>query len=101
MARLVGWYHGLWNGDDWNTLAEEPEDTIATARGNANLLLVIAGGERGHLFINNAYVADLDLSAWTGGGLVSAVASFYRGHGVAGASTEFERFAVWSIADLP
>ena len=97
----AGWYHGLWNGDDWNTLAEEPEDTIATARGNANLLLVIAIGERGHLFINNAYVSDLDLSGWTGAGLVSAVASFYWGHSVTGVSTQFERFAVWSIADLP
>ncbi len=56
------WYHGLWNGDDWDTLTEAPENTIATARGNANLLLVIAIGERGHLFINNAYVSDLDLS---------------------------------------
>ncbi len=95
------WYHGLWNGDDWDTLTEAPENTIATARGNANLLLVIAIGERGHLFINNAYVSDLDLSGWTGAGLVSAVASFYWGHSVTGVSTQFERFAVWSIADLP
>ena len=96
----AGWYHGLWNGDDWGTLAEEPEDTIVTARGNANLLLVIVIGERGYLFINNAYVSDLDLSGLVTAGGVGLVASFYTDHDVTGVSTQFERFAVWSIADL-
>ena len=96
-----GWYHGLWNGDDWEVLEHEWEDRVATSRGNANLLLVMAFGDRGYLFINNAYVSDLDLSGWTGPGDVRAIAAFYVGHSVNGVSTQFERFAVWSIADLP
>ena len=96
-----GWYHGLWNGDDWEVLEHEWEDRVTTSRGNANLLLVMAFGDRGYLFINNAYVSDLDLSGWTGAGGVRAITSFYFGHSVAGVSTQFERFAVWSIADLP
>ncbi len=96
-----GWYHGLWRGDNWEKLAIEWEDRVAPARGNANLLLIIAIGESGHLFINNSYVDTLDLSGWTGEGSVAAIASFYFGHGVAGVSTQFERFAVWSIAELP
>ena len=96
-----GWYHGLWDGDAWESLADGWEDGIATARGNANLLLVIMIGEHGYLFINSSYVSDLDLSGWTDEGVVSAIASFYFGHGVAGVSTQFERFAVWSIAELP
>ena len=96
-----GWYHGFWDGDDWERLAVEREDGIATNRGNANLLLVIAIGDHGHLFINNAYVSALDLSDWTGTGSVSAITAFYFGHSATGVSTQFERFAVWSIADLP
>ena len=95
------WYHRLWNGNDWDSLDDEWDDRIATARGNVNLLLVILLGETGHLFINNSYVDDLDLSGWTGPGTVEAVASYIRGHSVAGVSTQFERFAVWSVADLP
>ena len=96
-----GWYHGLLWGGDLESLREEWEDGIATARGNANLLLVIAIGESGYLFINNSYVDTLDLSGWTGEGFASAIASFYFGHSVAGVSTQFERFAVWSITELP
>ena len=96
-----GRYHGLWSGDDWEVVEHEWEGRIAPSRGNANILLVMAFGDRGHLFINNAYVSHLDLSGLTGAGGVRAITSFYFGHSVAGVSTQFERFAVWSIADLP
>ena len=95
------WYHRLWNGNEWESLRTELDDRIAASRGNANLLLVITIGKTGHLFINNSYVDDLDLSSWTGSGAVVAVASYIRGHSVNGVSTQFERFAVWAIGELP
>ena len=95
------WFHGLWKGDDWEVLGRERDNRIATARGNANLLLVIAIGERGYLFINNSYVSNLDLSGLVKTGGVSAVTAFYTGHGIDGVSTQFERFAVWAIGELP
>ncbi len=70
-------------------------------RGQANLLLVIAVGDTGYLFINSTYVKALDLQGWTGAGTVHAVASYIRGHSVSGVATQFERFAVWSIGELP
>ena len=95
------WYHRLWLEDDWVDMATEFMEGIARNRGNANLLLIVMVGEKGYLFINNSYVSALDLSGWTGPGSVSAIASFFKGHSTAGASTQFERFAVWSIGELP
>ena len=95
------WYHTLWNGDEWEDLASERHDRIALTRGQANLLLVIAVGDTGYLFINSTYVKALDLQGWTGAGTVHAVASYIRGHSVSGVATQFERFAVWSIGELP
>ena len=95
------WYHRLWDGNGWEDLASELDDRIVTTRGQANLLLVITIGDTGYLFINSTYVDALDLKGWTGAGTVHAVASYIRGHSVTGVSTQFERFAVWSIADLP
>ena len=96
-----GWIHSSWTGSTWEELANEFEEKITTSRGNANLLLVIALGENGYLFINNSYVADVDLSEWTGRGLVHLVAGVFEGNTGTNVSTQFERFAVWSFAELP
>ena len=95
-----GWIHLSWSGSTWNDLATEADDTVTTSRGNANLLTVIAIGETGHLFINNAHVANVDLSAWSGPGRAHLMAGVFEGNTGTGVSTQFERFAVWSIADL-
>ena len=101
LAGWGGWIQASWTGSTWIVLVTEAEEKVTTARGNANLLLVIALGDTGHLFINNSYVADLDLSDWTGTGRVHLTAGVLEGNTGTGVSTQFERFAVWSIADLP
>ena len=101
LAGWGGWIQASWTGSTWIILVTEAEEKVTTARGNANLLLVIALGDTGHLFINNSYVADLDLSDWTGTGRVHLTAGVLEGNTGTGVSTQFERFAVWSIADLP
>ena len=101
LAGWGGWIQASWTGSTWIILVTEAEEKVTTARGNANLLLVIALGDTGHLFINNSYVADLDLSDWTGTGRVHLMAGVLEGNTGTGVLTQFERFAVWSIADLP
>ncbi len=101
MAGQGYWEHILSTGDGWEDLGGEWDDTITTSRGNANLLMVVMLGERGYLFINNTYVVDLDLSKLMEAGGIRVVGSFFAGHAVNGVSTQFERFAVWSIAELP
>ena len=56
------------------------------------------GGE-GWLFINGVYVDRLDLSGGLEAGTVSAVGSYFAGHGIAGKSTRFEGFTIWSAGD--
>ncbi len=101
IAGWGGWIHLLWSGSTWDDLATEAEDVVTTSRGNANLLTVIAIGETGHLFINNAHIANVDLSAWSGPGRAHLMAGVFEGNTGTGVSTQFERFAVWSIAELP
>ena len=101
IAGWGGWIHLSWSGSTWNDLATEADDTVTTSRGNANLLTVIAIGETGHLFINNAHIANVDLSAWSGPGRAHLMAGVFEGNTGTGVSTQFERFAVWSIGELP
>ena len=48
-------------------------------------------------FDNNYYVAELDLSGWTGRGNVQAFANHFYGHGLRDKSTEFDQFVIWSV----
>ncbi len=97
------WAHRLRTGDVDSTqrLAAQSSSHISTSPAGSNHIRIVAFGGEGWLFINGAYVDKLDLSGWTKKGDVAAVGSYYAGHGLAGKSTKFERFAVWSIAELP
>lgn len=95
------WRHAVWKDSVWSFLSGGAERRIATPRGSSNVLLLIAFGERAHLFINGSYTADLDLTSFEVPSSVQAAVAFYIGHSVNGVDTPFEQFAVWSIADLP
>ncbi len=94
---------GYWNHrlrlntlDDSQELATRYSNIISTARNSSNHIRVIALGDQGWLFINGVYVDALDLSGLTEPGYVSAVVSYFTGDGVAGYSTRFEDFTIWS-----
>ena len=94
------WYHYLRTGDidTQQDLAAEYSNHINTAAYDSNHVRIIAKGTKGWLFINDAYVADLDLSGLTGAGSVSAVGSYFQGDGVAGQSTRFEDLTIRSLS---
>lgn len=97
------WAHRLRTGDVDSTqrLAAQSSSHISVSPAGSNHIRILAFGGDGWLFINGAYVDKLDLSGWTKKGDLAAVGSYFSGHGVSGKSTKFERFAVWSIAELP
>ena len=84
-------------------LASEADDrrliefhsSINTGAGEKNHILVSATGNTGALYINGQHIGNLDLGGLTGGGSVSAIASYFPGHGIAGYPTRFENFTVW------
>ncbi len=92
------WVHRLRTGDVDSTqyLAENSSSHISTSPSGSNHIRIIALGEEGWLFINGAYVDKLDLSGHLAAGRVSAVGSYFTGHGIAGKSTKFEDFTIWS-----
>ena len=92
------WVHRLRTGDVDSTqhLAENSSSHISTNPSGSNHIRIIALGEEGWLFLNGVYVDKLDLGGHFKGGSVSAVGSYFTGDGIAGKSTEFEDFTIWS-----
>ena len=90
------WYHFLRTGDVDTTqrLAGEFSSHIDTRPGGSNHIRIIALGDEGWLFINGAFVIELDLSGLTARGGVDAVTNLFTGDGVAGYSTRFEDFSI-------
>ena len=93
------WYHYLRTGDvdTQQDLAAEFSIHINTDRNGNNHIRIIANGSGGWLFINGAYVTNLDLSGLTDPGSVSAVASLFQSDGIAGKSTWFKDFTIRSL----
>ncbi len=90
------WYHNLRTGDvdAEHELAAEFSSHIDTTAGGSNHIRVVTNGEEGWLFINGAFVSTLNLNDLIGSGGVSAIGSYYRGHGISGESTRFEGYII-------
>jgi hypothetical protein len=71
--------------------------TLNLSAGGTNSLDLIAIGERGYFGVNGSYVATLDLSANTEAGQVAVAAPFFSDSYIAGGSTPYEDFIVWSF----
>ena len=94
------WYHYVYFGtvEPSELLKEVPFTAIDTSSGGSNHVRVIALGDDGWLFINGEFAGTLDLSKWSDSGDVVAVTGFFTDDEVAGESTVFQGFRIWSIA---
>ena len=92
------WIHRLRSGDTATEqrLADHYSHLISTTSSDSNYFRVIILGDEGWLFINGNYVDKLDLSGWQQRGSVSAIGSYFADDGLAGYSTRFENFTIWS-----
>ena len=96
------WFHHLRSGDaESQPLAYRPSSSISTSASGSNHIRVIVVGSDGWLFVNGHYVERLQLGGWLEPGTVSAIASYFTGDGIAGRSTSFQLFTIWSIAAAP
>ena len=91
------WYHHLRRGGRPSG-AEDVQSgfscNIANGRNVQNHVRVIALGDRGWLFINGDYQAELDLSGVGGSGSVSLIGVWFDGHEHPGSRTVYKDFAV-------
>ena len=91
------WYHHLRNGGRPNGAADVKlgfSCNVRKGRDAQNHVRVIALGDRGWLFINGAYEAELDLSAVGESGTVSLIGVWFDGHEHPGSTTVYKDFVV-------
>ena len=96
------WYHYLrtrGNGSEDQLIASNFSNHINIGPSDSNHIRIITIGEEGSLFINEYYVAKLNLDGLLEEGRIYAVGSFSAGHGIAGKSTRFEDFTIRPIRD--
>ena len=93
------WFHDVRTGtvESAQFLRAEESGDISTSPAGSNLIRLIALGDEGWLFINGTYIDNLDLSGWDKKGSLAAVGSYFTGDGLAGRSTSFQDFVVWSV----
>ncbi len=78
-------------------LAWKTTSVIDTSLGGYNDIRIIAIGDEGNLFINDHYVASLDLSGLRTEGYILAFVAYFTDDGLAGASTQFEDLTIKSL----
>ena len=93
------WHHRLRTSvtESAHAVAEGRSSHISTSPSGSNHIRIIAMGDEGWLFINGARVAKLDLGGLLTSGAVSAVGSYFTGHGIPGRATRFEGLTVRSV----
>ncbi len=97
------WFHFLRTGDveTEQKLADRTSSHISTEPTGSNHIRIIAIHDKAWLFINGAYVDELDLGGWLYAGRVSAITGYFAGDGIADRSTKFEEFTIWTAVGAP
>lgn len=70
---------------------------LNTSPDGSNLIALIADETRGYLFINNQFVAELDLSVRTNAGQIGIATGFFDDAEINGKVTHYQHFTIWSI----
>ncbi len=71
--------------------------SLDVSGGGSNVIKLICKGNAGQLYVNDSWMADLDLSARSNAGTVSVATGLMSGDEVSGEETRYEGFTVWSI----
>ncbi len=95
------------SSDDWSFIDRQNNedlflddglvDKLDTSDGGSNQLRLIALNDRGYFFVNNLFIAQLDLSSRINSGSVSVVTAFFEGDEIEGNTTTFANFTVWQL----
>ncbi len=86
------------NGDpDGVIIAQGKLPSLDVSENGSNMVKLIFQGERGWFFLNNEMISELDLSARTNPGSIFIATGIFQGDGMAGSSTRYSDFSIWSI----
>jgi serine/threonine-protein kinase len=82
------------SADEEVTVAEGELSNLNLGENEQNQLRVIAWGNVGYFFVNDAFVAKLDLSGNQDSGDIEVMTAYYFDHEIEGEATGFEDFTV-------
>jgi WD40 repeat protein len=104
--RLVVGSEGDWSlndrrGDEDNFIDKGRISNLDVSAGGSNRLTLLAEGEQGFFFVNDIFVAELDLSSRSNSGDISAAIGIASDHEVDGEATAYEDFTIWSLTAQP
>jgi len=87
------------SGDEWHSdIIAEGTITNLNVEGNGyNTVKLICKGSKGYLYVNESFIAELDLSARTNSGGVVIATGITNGDEINGYSTKYQDFKVWEI----
>jgi hypothetical protein len=86
------------SGDpDGTVIAEGELPGLDVSEKGSNLVRLIFQGERGLFFLNDALIAEFDLSSRMNSGGIYIATGVYQDDEIDGYATDFSDFTIWSI----
>ncbi|MCK6630326.1 MAG: hypothetical protein L6R45_34795 [Anaerolineae bacterium] len=95
------WNYGYFDRErKWHGVSSGTVDNLVPDKGASNWLKVIAYEKKGCLYINNKFIAELDLSALILPGDIEVIIGDRPGTEKAGATTRYEEFNIYRLDSL-
>jgi serine/threonine-protein kinase len=92
------WYMTNHTGSgDGKEIANGKISNLDTAENGSNLVRLVVQGDKGQLFINGVFVANLDLGARINAGDVLVAYATYKGHGLENKPVNYQDFTIWKL----
>jgi TolB protein len=85
-------------GDEDNFIDQGQVSNLDVNAGSLNQLRLIAEGNQGFFFVNDTFIAELDLSSRANSGDISAATEIATSNEMDGDATTYEGFTIWSLA---
>lgn len=85
-----------WFDDDFIIVQEGELDNLNTASKSVNTITLYAEGPTGYFYLNNQFIAQLDLSERLESGGLAVGTGFFLDNEIVGESTQFNGFTVWA-----
>jgi len=83
--------------DESNIIKQGRLSNLDVRAGGSNRLTLVAEGDQGFFFVNDIFIAELDLSSRTNSGDISVATGITSGHEIGGEVTAYEDFTIWSL----
>jgi hypothetical protein len=84
-------------GADGEVIAKGEIPGLDIGEDGSNKIRLIFQGDRGMFFLNDVFIAELDLSARMNSGNILIVTGIYTGDEITGEVTDYQDFSIWSI----